>query len=67
MLGCDVLFLRVAERPDFVALNARTAKVAHDFVVMRHASLAHVGEELHDCVDIDAAQAPCRAHAIPLH
>lgn len=43
-----VLFLRIAERPDFVALNAARFHAAHRAVMVLGASAAHVGKEPSD-------------------
>src|SRR3989338_3201736 len=44
----QVLFLRVAERPDFIALEPPTRQIAERLILVRPTCRAHIGQELED-------------------
>lgn len=58
----DVLCLGVAERPDFIALDALRRDVADQLIVKLDASLASVREQLRDGVDRHVADPADRPH-----
>ena len=63
---CDVLFLRIAERPDldFIALNALAADVADRGVLVLKTGCANVFEQFGDGVDRAANKPRGSAHAV---
>jgi hypothetical protein len=69
-IGCGlcaryVLFLGVAKRPDFIALDARGFDVADGFVVQGQARLASVNQQLGHRIDRHIAHARDRPHGRP--
>ena len=63
-LSRDVLFLGVAERPDFIALDATAWQLFHVFVLVAGTRRSRVYEELCDRVDRDAHHASRRSEAV---
>jgi hypothetical protein len=60
----DVLLLRVAERPDFVALNPPRLQAAHVGIVVRLAGRANVTQQLFDGHARHASQASGGSEAV---
>lgn len=61
----EVLFLGVAEGPDFIGLNLRAGKVADGFVLVLAASLPEIREEFQNYALGGAGHTASRTNAVP--
>ena len=57
-----VLCLRIAERPDFIALNARRLHTSHSFIMQGQTSFASFNQQLGNGVDRHVRNAADRTH-----
>ena len=67
VLRSDVLLLAVAERPDFIALDAFAGQIPKGLVLVLAARRPHVHQQLGHGIDAHACQPGRGAHAIAFH
>ncbi len=60
----NVLFFRIAERPNLVALNLGAGEIAHHAILINPTRGANVQEELADRVDTHVAHARRGSHRV---
>ena len=63
----QVLFFRVAKRPDFIALDSLTRQVAKGLVLIFQARLTSIGQELDYGVLCHASHTNCGPNRVPLY